>query len=47
MELMNSIQELVREMKHQMRDLSEEEDDIYIDIKGGLRQDKDEETMRI
>ena len=44
--LMNSIQDLLREVKPQLGDLSEEEEDIYTDIKRGMRQDQDEETMR-
>ena len=44
---MNSIQDLLKEVKSQVGDLSEEEEeDIYTDIRRGMRQDQDEETMR-
>jgi len=46
MELMNSIQDLLKEVRSQMGDLSEDEEDIYTDIRRGMREDKDEETMR-
>ena len=40
--LMNSIQDLLKEVKSQLGDLSEDEIDIYIDIKRGMKQDQDE-----
>ena len=40
------IQDLLKEVKFQLGDLSEEEEDIYTDIKRAMRQDQDEETMR-
>jgi len=43
---MNSIQDLLKEVRSQMGDLSEDEEDIYTDIRRGMREDKDEETMR-
>jgi len=45
--LMNSIQDLLKEVKSQLGDLSEEEEDIYTDIKRGMKQDQDDETMRV
>jgi len=39
------IQDLLKEVKSQVGDLSEEED-IYTDIRRGMKQDQDEETMR-
>ena len=41
------IQDLLKEVKSQVGDLSEEEIDIYTDIRRGMRQDQDEETMRV
>jgi len=46
MELMNSIQDLLKEVRSQMGDLSEDEEDIYTDIKRGMRQYQDDEMMR-
>ena len=43
---MNSIQDLLKEVKSQVGDLSDEEEDIYFDIRRGMKQDQDEETMR-
>ena len=40
------IQDLLKEVKSQLGDLSEDEEDIYTDIRRGMRQDQDEETMR-
>ena len=40
------IQDLLKEVKSQLGDLSEEEVGIYTDIIRGIKQDQDEETMR-
>ena len=40
------IQDLLKEVKPLRGDLSEEEEDIYTDIRRGMREDQDEETMR-
>ena len=46
MELMNSIQDLLKEVRSQMGDLSEDEEDIYTDLKRAMKQDQDDEMMR-
>jgi len=46
MGLMNSIQDLLKEVKPQLGDLSERDADIYTDIRRGMKQDQDEATMR-
>jgi len=45
-ELMNYIQDLLKEVKPQLGDLSERDADIYTDIGRAMRQDQDEETTR-
>ena len=40
------IQDLLKEVKSQLGDLSDDEIDIYTDIRRGMKQDQDEETMR-
>ena len=45
--LMNSIQDLLKEVNSQLGDLSDEEEDIYFKIKNDMRQDQDDETMRV
>ena len=42
---MNSIQELLKEVKSSLNNLSEEEEDIYTDIKRGMKQNQDEFCM--
>ena len=45
--LMNSMQDLLKEVKSQVGDLSEEDEELYLEIRKGMRkQDQDEETMR-